>query len=270
MGWALARAAVLRGAEVDLVAANVALPAPPGTTVHPVVSTADLARTMGERRRRRGSGGDGRGRRPTSPRPAAATPRSRRTATAACTSTWCRPPTCSPRWCGTGRDPRQVLVGFAAETPTPDARCSSWAGRSWPARAATCWCSTRSASTRRSAATDNEIVLLTPDGPTVRTPAARTRWPTLIWDAPSGAVSPVSCPEPLGNRGRHASAGVEGITMDQDETVHLGVGDRGSPGQDRGPDQRLGPRRDARARTRRAGSRSRPWSPRDWWWWPAR
>ena len=49
MGWALARAAVLRGAEVDLVAANVTLPAPPGTTVHPVVSTADLARTVGER-----------------------------------------------------------------------------------------------------------------------------------------------------------------------------------------------------------------------------
>ena len=31
MGWALARAAVLRGAEVHLVAANVTLPAPPGT-----------------------------------------------------------------------------------------------------------------------------------------------------------------------------------------------------------------------------------------------
>ena len=30
MGWALARAAVLRGADVRLVAANVGLPAPPG------------------------------------------------------------------------------------------------------------------------------------------------------------------------------------------------------------------------------------------------
>ena len=35
-------------AEVDLVAANVTLPAPPGTTVHPVTSTADLAATMAE------------------------------------------------------------------------------------------------------------------------------------------------------------------------------------------------------------------------------
>jgi phosphopantothenoylcysteine decarboxylase / phosphopantothenate---cysteine ligase len=46
MGWALARAAVLRGADVRLVAANVGLPAPPGTEVEPVSSTADLAQAM--------------------------------------------------------------------------------------------------------------------------------------------------------------------------------------------------------------------------------
>ncbi|MFL6045428.1 MAG: bifunctional phosphopantothenoylcysteine decarboxylase/phosphopantothenate--cysteine ligase CoaBC [Propionibacteriaceae bacterium] len=46
MGWALARAAVLRGADVRLVAANVGLPAPPGTEVEPVGSTADLAQAM--------------------------------------------------------------------------------------------------------------------------------------------------------------------------------------------------------------------------------
>ena len=46
MGWALARAAVLRGATVRLVAANVALPAPPNVTMQPVVSTADLADAM--------------------------------------------------------------------------------------------------------------------------------------------------------------------------------------------------------------------------------
>jgi phosphopantothenoylcysteine decarboxylase/phosphopantothenate--cysteine ligase len=42
MGWALARAARLRGAEVTLVAANVDRPAPPGVPVVPVTSTADL------------------------------------------------------------------------------------------------------------------------------------------------------------------------------------------------------------------------------------
>jgi phosphopantothenoylcysteine decarboxylase/phosphopantothenate--cysteine ligase len=46
MGWALARAAVLRGADVRLVAANVGLPAPPGTEVEAVSSTADLAQAM--------------------------------------------------------------------------------------------------------------------------------------------------------------------------------------------------------------------------------
>jgi phosphopantothenoylcysteine decarboxylase / phosphopantothenate---cysteine ligase len=46
MGWALARAAVLRGAEVRLVAANVGMPAPPGTEVEAVNSTADLAQAM--------------------------------------------------------------------------------------------------------------------------------------------------------------------------------------------------------------------------------
>jgi phosphopantothenoylcysteine decarboxylase/phosphopantothenate--cysteine ligase len=42
MGWALARAAVLRGAEVDLIAANVALPAPAGARVVEVGSTLEL------------------------------------------------------------------------------------------------------------------------------------------------------------------------------------------------------------------------------------
>ena len=46
MGWALARAAVLRGADVRLVAANVGLPAPPGAEVEAVSSTADLAQAM--------------------------------------------------------------------------------------------------------------------------------------------------------------------------------------------------------------------------------
>ena len=46
MGWALARAARLRGADVALVGANVALPAPAGVDVEPVTSTADLHEAM--------------------------------------------------------------------------------------------------------------------------------------------------------------------------------------------------------------------------------
>lgn len=46
MGAALARAAVQRGAEVVLVAANLAIEPPAGVSVVPVVSTADLADAM--------------------------------------------------------------------------------------------------------------------------------------------------------------------------------------------------------------------------------
>jgi phosphopantothenoylcysteine decarboxylase/phosphopantothenate--cysteine ligase len=46
MGWALARAASLRGATVRVVAAHVEAPAPPNVEVDRVVSTADLAAAM--------------------------------------------------------------------------------------------------------------------------------------------------------------------------------------------------------------------------------
>jgi phosphopantothenoylcysteine decarboxylase/phosphopantothenate--cysteine ligase len=46
MGYALARAAVLRGAEVQVVAANVSLPAPAGAQIEPVTSTSDLEQAV--------------------------------------------------------------------------------------------------------------------------------------------------------------------------------------------------------------------------------
>ncbi len=60
MGWALARAAAARGAEVTLVAANVTLPAPAGVEVEPVAPPPTCARrssTAAAGRRRRGDGG---------------------------------------------------------------------------------------------------------------------------------------------------------------------------------------------------------------------
>jgi phosphopantothenoylcysteine decarboxylase / phosphopantothenate---cysteine ligase len=48
MGFALARAAQARGAEVTLIAANVALPAPAGVLVRPVVSAAELQEACAE------------------------------------------------------------------------------------------------------------------------------------------------------------------------------------------------------------------------------
>lgn len=46
MGWALARAALLRGAAVELVAANVDRPAPGAARLHPVTSTRELQQQM--------------------------------------------------------------------------------------------------------------------------------------------------------------------------------------------------------------------------------
>jgi phosphopantothenoylcysteine decarboxylase/phosphopantothenate--cysteine ligase len=49
MGYALAAEAAGRGAEVTVVAANVALPAPPGVTIVAVETAAELAAACGER-----------------------------------------------------------------------------------------------------------------------------------------------------------------------------------------------------------------------------
>lgn len=46
MGWALARAALLRGAAVELVAANVDRPVPGAARLHPVTSTRELQQEM--------------------------------------------------------------------------------------------------------------------------------------------------------------------------------------------------------------------------------
>ena len=46
MGWALARAALLRGATVELIAANVDRPAPGAVRLHPVTTTRELAQQM--------------------------------------------------------------------------------------------------------------------------------------------------------------------------------------------------------------------------------
>lgn len=119
MGWALARAAALRGAQVTVVAANVALPAPPGVEVRPVTSTADLAEAM-----------------------AAAAKVADIVVMAAAPADFTPEHSSKTKIKKAGdggldlhlaqttdvlaglvrsrTDPRQVLVGFAAETPTPE------------------------------------------------------------------------------------------------------------------------------------------------------
>ena len=77
-GYALARAAAARGAEVTLVAANVTLPDPAGVKVVRVETTAQLRGRRARRRGRGRRGRDGRGAGRLPARPTSATPRSRR------------------------------------------------------------------------------------------------------------------------------------------------------------------------------------------------
>ena len=151
-GYALARAAAARGAEVTLVAANVSLPDPAGVKVVPVETTEELRDAGAGRRGRRRRRGDGRGpgrlpadlgqrgqdqegrRRHRADHRAGAEPRHPRRARARPASARARSWSASP--------PRPA---------TPPARCSTWPAPSWPARAATCWWSTTSAGERCSA-----------------------------------------------------------------------------------------------------------------------
>ena len=181
MGWALARAAVLRGAEVDLVAANVTLPAPPGTTVHPVTSIADLAAAMAER-----------------------------TASADLVVMAAAPADFTPtarsdtkiKKAGDGglhidlvqttdvlaalvrhrSDPRQVLIGFAAETPTADSPLLELGRAKLARKGCDVLVLNEVGEHKAFGRPDNEIVLLTAEGADGPHTGSKDLLAHLIWD----------------------------------------------------------------------------------------
>ena len=130
MGWALARAAVLRGATVRLVAANVATPPPPNVALQPVVSTADLAEGM-----------------------SVAAKEADIVVMAAALADYTSAATCRTKIKKSGgagleleliqttdvlarlvadrTDEAQVLIGFGAETPDAEHSLLIWAAQSW-------------------------------------------------------------------------------------------------------------------------------------------
>ena len=116
MGWALARAAVLRGADVRLVAANVGFHAPPGTEVETVSSTADLAQAMAVAAKEADIA-------IMAAAPADFTPASssqtkiKKSADGGLDLTLVQTTDVLAGLVAARTDPRQILVGFAAETP---------------------------------------------------------------------------------------------------------------------------------------------------------
>jgi phosphopantothenoylcysteine decarboxylase/phosphopantothenate--cysteine ligase len=119
MGWALARAAALRGARVRLVAANVSLPAPADLDLVPVTSTADLAAAMTEAAALADLV-------VMAAAPADYTPATssdtklKKAGNAGLTLDLVQTTDILASLVRGRTDPRQVLVGFAAETPTAE------------------------------------------------------------------------------------------------------------------------------------------------------
>jgi phosphopantothenoylcysteine decarboxylase/phosphopantothenate--cysteine ligase len=118
MGWSLARAARLRGATVTLVAANVDLAAPPGVSLVPVTSTADLAAAV--------SAAAGTAdlvvmaAAPADFTPGAASDtKIKKSGDGGLALDLVQTPDVLAGLVRDRSDPRQVLVGFAAETPGP-------------------------------------------------------------------------------------------------------------------------------------------------------
>jgi phosphopantothenoylcysteine decarboxylase/phosphopantothenate--cysteine ligase len=119
MGWALARAARLRGASVRLVAANVDQPAPPGVEVHPVTSTADLEQAV----TKAAATADVvvMAAAPADFTPAAASDtKIKKSGNGGLRLELVQTPDVLAGLVHARTDPRQVLVGFAAETPTAE------------------------------------------------------------------------------------------------------------------------------------------------------
>ena len=181
-GYALARTAVARGAEVTVVAANVALPDPAGAKVIRVVSARDMqdavtaaaagrrdavvmaAAVADYRPQTRSAGQDQEGRRSRLSR-----------------CGWPRTRTSWPGWPGAARRPgrpgprrvRRRDRHRRARPPRP----------SWPARAATFWSSTRSETASASATIDNEAVVYGADGTVTQIPRGpKDALADVVWD----------------------------------------------------------------------------------------
>jgi phosphopantothenoylcysteine decarboxylase / phosphopantothenate---cysteine ligase len=119
MGWALARAAVLRGAEVRLVAANVSLAAPAGLDLVPVTSTAELASAMTDAAQTADIVVMAAAPADYTPGTTSAT-KLKKTGADGLSVDLVQTVDVLATLVRARTDPAQLLVGFAAETPTPD------------------------------------------------------------------------------------------------------------------------------------------------------
>jgi phosphopantothenoylcysteine decarboxylase/phosphopantothenate--cysteine ligase len=181
MGWALARAAALRGAEVRLVAANVGMPAPPGTEVEAVSSTADLAQAMAVAAKDADIA-------IMAAAPADFTPAApsdtkiKKSADGGLELTLVQTVDVLANLVAARTDFRQVLVGFAAETPG-DGQTLIDLGRAKLARKGCDLLVLNEVGPNLAfGQPDNEIILLTPEGATGPIAGSKDTLAHQIWD----------------------------------------------------------------------------------------
>ncbi len=140
-GVALARAAVTRGADVTLVAANVTLPDPAGVKVVRVETTEELRDAVVSA----AGSADAvvMAAAPADFRPTEAlSAKIKKSGDGLPPWPWWRRPTSSPSSPATGSGPARSWSGSRPRPATRPGRCSTWPAPSWPARAATSWSST--------------------------------------------------------------------------------------------------------------------------------
>jgi phosphopantothenoylcysteine decarboxylase / phosphopantothenate---cysteine ligase len=181
MGWALARAAALRGAEVRLVAANVGMPAPPGTEVEAVSSTADLAQAMAVVAKDADIAIMAAA--PADLTPAAASDtKIKKSADGGLELTLVQTVDVLASLVAARTDSRQVLVGFAAETPT-DGQTLIDLGRAKLARKGCDLLVLNEVGPNLVfGQSDNKIILLTRDGATAPIAGSKDTLAHQIWD----------------------------------------------------------------------------------------
>jgi phosphopantothenoylcysteine decarboxylase/phosphopantothenate--cysteine ligase len=181
MGWALARAAALRGAAVRLVAANVAMAAPPGVDCETVTSTADLEQAMT-------IAAKGADLVVMAAAPADFTPEStsqtkiKKSGDGGLALSLVQTPDVLAGLVRGRTDPAQVLVGFAAETPSGGASLTDLGRQKLARKGCDLLVLNEVGHGRVFGQPDNEVIVLSADSTSERISGSKDRVAHRIWD----------------------------------------------------------------------------------------
>jgi phosphopantothenoylcysteine decarboxylase / phosphopantothenate---cysteine ligase len=182
MGWALARAAALRGASVRLVAANVSMPPPLNTIAQPVTSTADLAEAMAAAAKDADIVVMAAAPADFTPGAASVT-KIKKSGDSALRLDLAQTTDVLGALVAARTDDRQVLVGFAAETPTSEQSLVDLGRAKLQRKGCDLLVLNEVGPQRVFGQPDSEIMLLTADGASGPLAGSKDTLAHRIWDA---------------------------------------------------------------------------------------